>query len=138
MTKRCPYWPRACWLAEDAMCPSWPSFQQRERHLRRGAVWDSQVAVDRVRAGSGGEEAVLLSSVGFDRGMFEKDILGLGTSKVRLKLGREGVEMERLGPECGVREGGGCRSREWTLTMGSREHLQRAWSRIRGRNLGGL
>ena len=58
-----------------------------------------------------GEEAVLLGSVGFDRGMFEKDILGLGTSKVRLKLGKEGVEMERLGPECGW----GCRRGEWTL-----------------------
>lgn len=32
-----------------------------------------------------------------------------------------------------MREGGGCRSREWTLTMGSREHLLGAWSRIRRR-----
>ena len=49
-----------------------------------------------------GEEAVLRGSVGFDRGMFEKDILGLGTSKGEgLTLGKEGMEMERLGPERG-------------------------------------
>ena len=34
--------------------------------------------------------------------MFEKDILGLGTSKVEgLELGKEGKEMERFGPKHG-------------------------------------
>ena len=66
--------PAACWGLEGC----W------QRHETTLATW------------------LLRGSVGFDRGMFEKDILGLGTSKGEgLTLGKEGMEMERLGPERG-------------------------------------